>query len=349
MYEKHPPLAWQLFVALRGALLTVVVALVLISMTRAGAAQVKEVVPMGRAVGIKLFSDGVLVVGTSEIDGQNPARACGLKEGDIITHINSEEVDSIEEVRSLLQSIGGAPMSIRATRGEKQVQMTARAVQCAADGCYKLGAWIRDSMAGIGTLTYYDPETGAFGALGHGINDVDTSLLMPLEKGNLMYAEVTNVKKGVAGEPGELHGQFQVQQDLGTLSANTASGIFGALDDSAVPELSGAVPVAGRRQVRTGAATILANVDGDRVEEYTVEILRLFPDNAGDNRDLMLRVTDPRLLEATGGIVQGMSGSPILQNGRLVGAVSHVLVGDPTKGYGILAESMLEAANTVVN
>lgn len=344
MYEKHPPLAWQLFVALRGALLTVVVALVLICMTRADAAQVKEVVPMGRAVGIKLFSDGVLVVGTSEIDGQNPARACGLKEGDIITHINSEEVDSIEEVRSLLQTIGAQPMSIRATRGEKQIQMTARAVQCAADGCYKLGAWIRDSMAGIGTLTYYDPETGAFGALGHGINDVDTALLMPLEKGGLMYAEVTNVKKGVAGEPGELHGQFQIQRDLGTLSANTASGIFGTLVDEAVPERSRAVPVAERRQVRTGAATILANVNGNQVEEYAVEILRLFPDNTGDNRALMLRVTDPRLLEATGGIVQGMSGSPILQNGRLVGAVSHVLVGDPTKGYGILAETMLETS-----
>ena len=181
MHEDHQPLAYQLLIAVRGAVLAVLVAVVVMSLTSAGAAEVKEVVPMGRAVGIKLFSDGVLVVGTSQIDGQDPARSCGLKEGDIITHINSEEVDSIEEVRTLLQTIGDQPMSIRATRGEKQVQLTARAVQCAADGTYKLGAWIRDSMAGIGTLTFYDPETGAFGALGHGINDVDTSLLMPLE------------------------------------------------------------------------------------------------------------------------------------------------------------------------
>lgn len=345
MYEEHQPLAWQLLSAVRGTILAVLVAVVVISLTTAHAAEVKEVVPMGRAVGIKLFSDGVLVVGTSQIDGQDPARSCGLKEGDIITHINSEEVDSIEEVRTLLQTIGGQTMSIRATRGEKQVQLTARAVQCAADGTYKLGAWIRDSMAGIGTLTFYDPETGSFGALGHGINDVDTSLLMPLESGSLMYAEVIDVKKGVAGEPGELHGQFQVQQDLGPLSANTASGIFGTLTDGGMTAGLEPIPVASRKQVKTGQAVIRSNIAGDKVEEYSIEIIRLYPDKDDDTRDMMIKVTDPRLLEVTGGIVQGMSGSPIIQNGKLVGAVTHVLVSDPTKGYGILAENMLETAN----
>lgn len=341
MHDEHQPMAWQIFNAIRGALLALVVAVVLMSMTNARAAQEKVVIPMGRAVGIKLFSDGVLVVGTSEIEGQNPARSCGLREGDIITHINSEEVDSIEEVRTLLQTIGGQPMSIRATRGEKQVQLTAQAVQCAADGTYKLGAWIRDSMAGIGTLTYYDPDTGAFGALGHGINDVDTSLLMPLESGSLMYAEVTDVKKGVAGEPGELHGQFQVQKDLGPLSANTTSGIFGTLTEKSMTQGLTPVPVAARKEVKTGKATILSNISGDQVEEYEVEIVRLYPNSETDTRDMMIRVTDPRLLEATGGIVQGMSGSPILQNGKLIGAVTHVLVSDPTQGYAILAEDMM--------
>lgn len=341
MHDEHQPMAWQIFNAIRGALLALVVAVVLMSMTNARAAQEKVVIPMGRAVGIKLFSDGVLVVGTSEIEGQNPARSCGLREGDIITHINSEEVDSIEEVRTLLQTIGGQPMSIRATRGEKQVQFTAQAVQCAADGTYKLGAWIRDSMAGIGTLTYYDPDTGAFGALGHGINDVDTSLLMPLESGSLMYAEVTDVKKGVAGEPGELHGQFQVQKDLGPLSANTTSGIFGTLTEKSMTQGLTPVPVAARKEVKTGKATILSNISGDQVEEYEVEIVRLYPNSETDTRDMMIRVTDPRLLEATGGIVQGMSGSPILQNGKLIGAVTHVLVSDPTQGYAILAEDMM--------
>jgi len=319
-------------------------ALLTLAPLRAGAAQVKEVVPMGRAVGIKLFSDGVLVVGTSEIDGKNPARACGLREGDIITHINSEEVDSIEEVRDLLQTIGGQPMSIRATRGEKQVQFTASAVQCAADGTYKLGAWIRDSMAGIGTLTYWEPESGTFGALGHGINDADTSKLMPLQSGGLMYAEVTDVKKGTSGEPGELHGAFQLQRDLGPLSANTRSGIFGTLTDRAMTDGLTPVPVAKRKEVKVGAASILSNIAGDAVEEYQVEIVRIYPNSETDTRDMMLRITDPRLLEASGGIVQGMSGSPILQNGKIVGAVTHVLVNDPTMGYGIFIEDMLEAA-----
>ncbi len=326
-----------------GALGVAMAAVLTFSSLQASAARVKEVVPMGRAVGIKLFSDGVLVVGTSEVEGQNPARACGLREGDIITHINSEEVDSIEEVRDLLQTIGGQPMSIRATRGEKQVQLTASAVQCTADGTYKLGAWIRDSMAGIGTLTYWDPETGAFGALGHGINDVDTSKLMPLQSGGLMYTEVTDVKKGVAGEPGELHGAFQVQRDLGPLAANTKSGIFGTLTDKAMTTGQTPVPVAKRKEVKVGTASILSNIAGDQVEEYQVEIVRIYPNSDTDTRDMMIRVTDPRLLETTGGIVQGMSGSPILQNGKLIGAVTHVLVSDPTQGYAILAEDMIEA------
>lgn len=309
----------------------------------------RSVIPLGRAVGIKLFSDGVLVVGLSEIataDGaQAPARACGLREGDIITHINSEEVDSIGEVQDILQTAGDEKLSIRAVRGDKQVQMTAKAAQCSADGFYKLGAWIRDSMAGIGTLTFYEPETGLFGALGHGINDVDTAMLMPLQSGAIMYAEVTDVKKGAAGAPGELHGAFKSDLDLGELYANTKSGVFGTLMDQSLTGTAKPVPIAARNEVQVGKATILSNIEGKAVEEYTVEITKIYPDNPGDTRNLMLKVTDQRLLDTTGGIVQGMSGSPILQNGRLVGAVTHVLVNDPTQGYGILAEQMLSQAS----
>lgn len=305
----------------------------------------RTVIPLGRAVGIKLFSDGVVVVGLSEIataDGaQAPARACGLREGDIITHINSEEVDSIEEVQGILQTVGEERLSIRAMRGDKRVQMTAQAAQCSADGAYKLGAWIRDSMAGIGTMTYYDPESGVFGALGHGINDVDTALLMPLQSGSIMYAEVTDVKKGTVGEPGELHGAFKVKQDMGDLYANTKSGIFGELTDEALMKSGKPVSVATRSEVQVGNATILSNIAGDDVEEYEVEISRIYPENETDTRNLMIKVTDTHLLEQTGGIVQGMSGSPILQNGKLIGAVTHVLVNDPTQGYAILAENML--------
>ena len=306
------------------------------------------VVPVGRAVGIKLFSDGVMVVGFSEVSTEAgasvPARDCGLREGDIITHINSEEVDTIEQVQSVLQDVAGGRMSIRCLRGEQQVQVTAQAVQCSADGQYKLGAWIRDSMAGIGTITFYDPDSGVFGALGHGINDVDTAQLMPLQSGSIMYAEVTGVKRGESGTPGELHGAFQASRDLGELYANTSSGVFGQLADSSLTGKSQAMEIASRKEVKTGPATILSNVAGDRVEEYQVEITRVYPDSGEDTRNLMIQVTDPRLLEATGGIVQGMSGSPILQDGKLVGAVTHVLVNNPRQGYGILAENMMEAA-----
>ena len=307
----------------------------------------RMVVPLGRTVGIKLFSDGVMVVGLSEVDtgaGRSaPARDCGLQAGDIITHINSEEVDTIEDVQQVMAQVGGEKMSIRASREGKPLQLTAQAVQCSADGAYKLGAWIRDSMAGIGTMTFYDPSSGIFGALGHGINDVDTAMLMPLESGSIMPASVSEVKKGASGAPGELHGQFDLTRDLGTLYANTNLGIFGRMPRETVGGAVEPVEVAARGQVETGPATILSNIRGDEVEEFAVRITHLYPEGDG-TRSMMVEVTDPDLLAATGGIVQGMSGSPILQNGRLVGAVTHVLVNDPTRGYGILAENMLKQA-----
>ena len=312
------------------------------------ASNVQTVIPMGRAVGLKLFSDGVLVVGFSEIPTDAgkaaPAKDCGLKEGDIITHINSKEVDTIEQVQQVLQGLEGDKMSIRCLRGEQQVQMTAQAVKCTSDGEYKLGAWIRDSMAGIGTVTFYDPSSGTFGALGHGINDVDTTMLMPLQSGGIMEASVTEVKKGAKGAPGQLHGAFSSGGDIGTLWANTESGVFGTLSAETLCEGHKPVAVATVSEIKAGPATILSNISGETVEEYTVEITNLYPVDDGDTRDMMLRVTDPRLLETTGGIVQGMSGSPILQNGKIVGAVTHVLINDPTTGYGIFMENMLRAA-----
>lgn len=304
----------------------------------------RTVVPVGRAVGIKLFSDGVVVVGTSDVatpQGKvNPAKACGLKEGDIITHINSTEVDSIEEVSALLQDLEGEPMSIRAIRDDKQVQLTAQAALSTADSTYKLGAWIRDSMAGIGTVTYYDPSCGAFGALGHGINDVDTALLMPLEAGSILPAIVEGVNKGAPGEPGQLKGTFDTDRMLGDLRSNTSGGVFGTLADRGWIDGT-PVEAATRDEVHVGKATILSNISGDQVEEYGIEICKIFKESAGDSRDYLISVTDPRLLEATGGIVQGMSGSPILQDGKFVGAVTHVLIDDPTRGYAISSERML--------
>jgi stage IV sporulation protein B len=310
---------------------------------------VRYVYPMGKTVGIKLFSEGVLVIGMSDIKtdsgNSSPAKTCGLQEGDIITHINSEEVNSIEKVQEILQVLAGEKMSVRILRDNTQSQLTAQAAQSSADGSYKLGAWIRDSMAGIGTMTFYDPESKIFGTLGHGINDIDTAMLMPLQSGSIMPSSVSDVKKGLSGQPGELHGTFQVEKDLGQLYANTAGGVFGMLMDDSMTTTSQLLPVSKGSDVKTGKATILSNVSGEQVEEYEVEIIKLFP-HAQDTRNLMLHVTDPKLLTATGGIVQGMSGSPIIQDGKLIGAVTHVLLNDPTRGYGIFADNMITLAET---
>ncbi len=346
-----PWLSW----AVRAAALALTLAALVFASGPAGAAAAGSVAgvgdmvyPLGRAVGIKLFADGVMVVGLSEVDtaagSSAPAKSCGLREGDIITHINSEEVGTIEEVQSILQDLEGETMSIRARRDGEELQVTAQAVQCASDGSYKLGAWIRDSMAGIGTMTFYDPASGVFGALGHGISDVDTAQLMPLQSGSIMYATVQDVRPGEAGAPGELHGAFQASRDLGELYCNSSSGIFGTLTDTSLTAGVEAVPVAGRDEVHTGKAVIRSNIAGDEVKEYQVEITHIYPEGSG--KDMTVKVTDEALLSATGGIVQGMSGSPILQDGKLIGAVTHVLVNDPTQGYGILLEHMLDAADS---
>lgn len=349
--ERHgpAPLAW-LFRSGLLLLAAVVIALSLAPGARAAEQSrdddTRYVIPLGQAVGIKLFSQGVLVIGLSDISTSqglaSPAKACGLREGDVITHINEEKVDSIEEVQTILQTLDGGDMELSVLRQEKSLEMTTKAAQCSTDGAYKLGAWIRDSMAGIGTLTFVEPSTGLFGTLGHGINDVDTSVLMTLQSGGVTPATIAGVVKGMDGRPGELRGAFSSAEDLGTLFANTERGVFGRMTDPA--DFTGQpVPVSDPGEVREGAATILANVEGDAVEEYTVEILKVFRD-ASDTRDLMLKVTDRRLLDRTGGIVQGMSGSPILQDGKLVGAVTHVLVDHADRGYGIFAQHMLEAA-----
>ena len=312
-----------------------------------GAETGRKVVPLGRAVGIKLFSDGVLVVGMSELETGtgpvSPGQICGLKTGDVITHVNGQEVDTIEQVQTILKEDGEEPLTLRACRSGKVLQLSAQAV-ANDQGKYQLGVWLRDSMAGIGTMTFYDPDSCMFAALGHGINDVDTAQLMPLETGNIMYAAVSDVKRGCSGDPGELHGNFDVNRDLGTLYANTERGIFGTLTSGDFEDMGQPMEVASREEVKAGPAAILSNVAGEDVREYDVEITHVYPPSAGETRSLMVKVTDPELLERTGGIVQGMSGSPIIQNRKIVGAVTHVLVNDPTRGYGIFIENMLEMA-----
>ena len=305
-----------------------------------------KLIPVGTAVGIKLFSDGVLVVGLSGVETaqgrMSPGKQCGLKAGDIITHINGSEVDTIEQVQKLLREQGEGRLTIQAVRSSKAVQLTAQTVEN-REGVPQLGVWLRDSMAGIGTVTFYDPVSGRFGALGHGVNDTDTAMLMPMESGSIMPAVVDEVKKGLPGQPGELHGQFELTKELGALSANTERGVFGTSRQLPVPDGAQAMEIARRAEVKVGRATILSNVRGELVEEFEVELVCVDRESEG-TRNMLLKVTDPELLAITGGIVQGMSGSPIIQDGKLLGAVTHVLVNDPTRGYGIFIENMLEAA-----
>ena len=204
----------------------------------------------------------------------------------------------------------------------------------------KLGVFLRQGVTGIGTVTYYDPQSKSFGILGHGVNDSSGKLLQ-LTSGNVYEARVSSVRKGYSGEPGQLMGALTSQDPIGQIRRNTVLGVFGACQ---IPFAAQALPVGASDTVKTGSATILSTVSGQDTREYSVEILKIYPATRQNGRNLLIRVTDPQLLEATGGIVQGMSGSPIIQDGKLVGAVTHVLVNDPTTGYGIFIENMLDAA-----
>ena len=298
----------------------------------------RMLVPVGHTIGIKLFARGVLVVKLT--DGGTPAKECGLQTGDVIVKCGGVSVTSSEQFQSLLQKNGDSAMDLQVRRAGDSMTLSVEPEQN-DKGVYCIGAWIRDSMAGIGTMTYYDPATGDFGALGHGITDTDTALLMPFSNGSILPSTVKAVKRGETGSAGELRGDFDLDTSLGDLYANTESGIFGTLAVSDyAPACQDAVPIG---EAVPGPAVIRSNVEGDAVEEYEIEILKVVS-GTSDGRDLVISVTDPKLLKATGGIVQGMSGSPILQNKKLVGAVTHVLLNDPTKGYGILIENMLNAA-----
>ena len=296
----------------------------------------KELIPVGQVVGLELQS-GTVTIESFDAQLGAEAKAAGLQEGDVLVKINDKAIRCTEDVRQALrQSTGTVRITVK--RGEQTAAYTVKP-QITADGP-KLGLYLRQGVTGIGTVTWYDPETGKFGTLGHGVNGSDGRLL-PIMGGNAYCAKVVAVKKGIAGKPGQLVGSVENAEPVGSLKKNTVQGVFGQCKQ---PWEMPAMEVAEIGQIQTGAATILSTVSADGVQEYSVEILKIYPKTRQNGRNLLLRVTDSRLLEITGGIVQGMSGSPIIQNGKLVGAVTHVLVNDPTTGYGIFIENMLDAA-----
>lgn len=293
-------------------------------------------IPVGQVVGLSL-SEGTVTVAAFAEDCGAGAREAGLQIGDEILAIDGRPVDSAQDLYEALKRSGGT-VTVAVCREGKEQQL--RLEPAITEEGPRLGVYIREGISGIGTVTYYDPGSGTFGALGHGISD-SRGNVAPMEGGWVYKAAVESVRRGQCGEPGQLKGAVQSQTALGTLSANTPFGVFG----TGAKWTGEALPVAEPGQVKPGKATILSNVSGEAVEFFDAEILKCYDRSPSNGRDLLLQITDPRLLEATGGIVAGMSGSPIIQDGKLVGAVTHVLVNDPTRGYGILIENMLDAAD----
>lgn len=297
----------------------------------------------GSMVGIDLFTDGILVLGTGKVDTENgeensPARGI-LYAGDKIRKVNGEEVSTVEEVDALIAGSANETVRLEIDReGErKTVSVTPK---MDADGKPRIGIWIRDRAQGLGTLTFVDPETQIFGAVGHGISDVDTKDLLPIHTGILSKAKVRHLVKGEVGAPGEVEGSL-TGEICGKITRNTEHGIYGIAAEEVTTQ--GEYPIALKNQVENGRAVILCDIIGETVEAYEVKVEKA-SGIPTFNSGMVVTVTDERLLEVTGGIIQGMSGCPIIQNGRIIGAVTHVFVKDPTKGYGVYIEDMLEAA-----
>lgn len=307
----------------------------------------KYVVPGGEIFGIKIFTEGVLIVGMDDVytseGAVNPAKEAGLKVGDVILSVNGKAVDSAEKLSELLKA-AEKPMTILARRDKKELTVSLKPVISQNDGKLKAGLWVRDSTAGVGTLTFYDPASGLFGGLGHAICDIDTGCVMPMKSGVAVETKISGCYKGSPGITGELCGVFQ-DKNIGELYSNGDTGVYGRLanyDTTAVP-----LPVATKSEVKTGYAQIISSIDETGPHYYDVKITKIYPNSDENGKNMIIEVTDSALIEKTGGIIQGMSGSPIVQNGMLVGAVTHVFVNNSLQGYGIFADTMIESEQTI--
>jgi len=307
--------------------------------------QEKKVMPLGYPVGIYVQTDGILVIDTGSFQAYNGKKVSPAKDlllpGDYICEVNQVKVDSKEQLMEQIGGCAGEDLVLGVRRGDSFYDIEVEAVEDKT-GEYKLGIWVRDNAQGIGTLTFAD-ESGYFGALGHGINDIDTTNLMEMKEGGLYKADIISITKGKKGSPGELTGviAYSNKYKLGEIHQNTMKGVYGILETKNRGLEKNAVSIALKQEIKKGNAQILCTLSTEP-ELFEVEITAIHQENDNINRGLELKVTDERLLETTGGIIQGMSGAPILQDGRIVGAVTHVLVNDPTRGYGIFIENMLK-------
>lgn len=308
-------------------------------------------IPCGNPFGIKLLTDGVIVVEISSFEGSDsfkaPAMDAGIKTGDIIKEIDGKAVKSNGDIEKIISESKGIPLTFNIIRDEKSIVLKVKPELCTTDNSYRIGLWVRDSSAGIGTITFYNPDTGVFAGLGHPVCDVDTGKTLPLFKGEVVDVYINGVKKGKAGIPGELMGSFSSDSPIGSLELNCDNGLYGCL--SSIETVNQAIPLGMRQEIETGKACIYTTINGSKPEKYEIVIEKIDFNDSQSGKNMVIRVTDDGLLEKTGGIVQGMSGSPIVQNGKLVGAVTHVFVNNPTKGYAIFADTMYNSSLNVIS
>ncbi|AAK80031.1 stage IV sporulation protein B [Clostridium acetobutylicum] len=310
-----------------------------------------EVYPGGQPIGIKLHTKGVLIVGFSDIDAsrgrvQSPAANSGIQIGDSIVKVNEEAINTADELGEKVNKDSTEKVKLTVERKGKIIEKVISKVKCKSDENYKIGLWVRDSTAGIGTLTFYSDKTKVFGALGHPITDVDTGDIINISRGSLIDSSIVSVNKGIRGNPGELRGIFiNENKPIGIVKNNTICGLFGkGYEKFEGLQYNKPMEVAMRNEVKLGPAKILTTIDGSQPKMYAINIEKLFDQSSPNPKSMMIKVTDAELLDKTGGIVQGMSGSPIIQNNKVVGAVTHVLINKPDTGYGVYIEWMLKSA-----
>lgn len=290
----------------------------------------------------------------SEIKGEDnkkykPYENTGIEEGDTIVKANNVQINSTDDLIETVNNSNGKEIKLEYISDEETKECSILPVK-QENNEYKLGLWVRDSAAGVGTVTFYEPEIRTFGALGHGISDIDTGELIDIASGEFVTTRILNIEKGENGTPGKIQGSIEKQENIGTINKNTRFGIYGTVNNlySLNLDNSKEVEVATRDEIKKGKATILCSLDNNKPKEYEIEIEEIYKDNNYDNKSMEIKVTDKELLEKTGGIIQGMSGSPIIQNGKFIGAVTHVLVNNPEEGYGVFADIMIKQSKEVI-
>lgn len=313
-----------------------------------------EVIPIGKIIGLKLYTNGVLIVGMSEIEDVNhkkerPFENLDIQEGDTILKVNDLEIQTIENLQKEINASKGENINLTLLKEDGSIETSNIKPVQVSNKEYKLGLWVKDAATGVGTLTYYEPTTKSFAALGHGITDNDTDSLINIESGNVVTSRVISIQKGEQGKPGEIRGSIINQPTIGTVYKNTDFGIYGELTNLSNLNIdyNKKIQIALRNEIKIGNAKMLCSVDGKETKEYDIKIEKIYDSNNTNNKSMMIEVTDEELIEKTGGIIRGLSGAPIIQDGKFVGAVTNVLVNSPTKGYAIFADMMIKEMNKI--